>query len=33
MNVYLTDHLEIKVTRDYKPKGKVIQNSDMLHEQ
>jgi hypothetical protein len=29
MNVYLTDHLAIKVTTDYE----VIQNSDVLHEQ
>lgn len=33
MNVYLTDHLAIKVTTDYKPKDKVIQNSYVLHEQ
>jgi len=33
MNVYLTDHLAIKVTTDNKPKDKVTQSSDVLHEQ
>jgi hypothetical protein len=31
--MYLTDHLAIKGTTDYKPKDMVIKNSDMLHEQ
>jgi len=31
--VYLTDHVAIKVTTDYKPKDKVIKNSDTLHKQ
>jgi len=30
---YLTDHLAIKVTTGYKPNDKLIQNSDMSHEQ